>query len=354
MTRPARARLDVGALRHNLARVRACAPQSRVMAVVKANAYGHGLGWAARGLADADAFGVASIDEGRALRALGVTHPICLLEGFFEAAEIPVLSQERLSPAIHEVGQLRALERTPYPLDVWLKIDTGMHRLGFLPEECPEVMARLRAIPGIGAVRALSHFACADNQFDRATEVQMAVFQEVVSPWQVERSLANSAGILAWPGSHLEWVRPGLMLYGISPLLGRSALECDLRPVMTLESAVIAVHQLRKGAAVGYGGAFICPEDMKVGVVAIGYGDGYPRHARGGTPVLVGGVQVPLAGRVSMDMITVDLRGRPDTRVGDRAVLWGEGLPAEVVAQHADTIAYTLVCGLTSRIPREG
>lgn len=354
MSRPARARLDVHALRHNLARVRTAAPGARVMAIIKANAYGHGLGWVARGLADADAFGVASIEEGCELRALGVSQPICLLEGFFEASEIPVLSRERLSPALHEAWQLRALERTPHPLDVWLKVDTGMHRLGFLPEECPGAMARLRATPGIGTVRALSHFACADNKFDRATVVQMAVFQDVVADWKVERSLANSAGILAWPESHLEWVRPGLMLYGLSPLIGRSALECDLRPVMTLESAVIAVHTLKKGSAVGYGGDFICPEDMRVGVVAIGYGDGYPRHARPGTPVLIRGVLVPLVGRVSMDMITVDLRGRPETQVGDRVVLWGDGLPAEEVARHADTIPYTLVCGLTPRIPREG
>lgn len=353
MSRPARARLDPRALRHNLAKARALAPEARVMAVVKANGYGHGLLWAARTLSEADAFGVASIEEGRELRAGGVSQPVCLLEGFFEASEIPVLARERLMPAVHEPGQIAALASATEPLEVWLKLDSGMHRLGFPIEQAQEAYARLRAIPAISSISVLSHLASADNPFDNATRSQVECFVGATESWKVARSMANSAGILAWPETHFEWVRPGLMLYGMSPLVGRKASEFDLRPVMTFESAVIAVRVQRKGAAIGYGGDYLCPEDMPVGVIAAGYGDGYPRHAAAGTPVLVGGEVVPLIGRVSMDMITVDLRRRPQTRVGDPVVLWGRGLPAEEVARWARTIPYTLVCGVTPRIPRE-
>ncbi|MHB1951551.1 MAG: alanine racemase [Acidiferrobacteraceae bacterium] len=353
MSRPARARLDREALRHNLAKVRERVPAARVMAVIKANGYGHGLLWAARALADADAFGVASIEEAREIRAGGITHPVCLLEGFFEASEVPELVGSKIVPAIHEPGQIAALSSVPGPLEVWLKLDSGMHRLGFPMEQAQEAYNLLRANPAITKIGALSHLASADNPFDNATRAQVERFAEATRSWNVERSMANSAGILAWPATHFEWVRPGLMLYGMSPLIGRKAVEFDLRPVMTLESAVIAVRMQRRGAAIGYGGDYLCPEDMPVGVIAVGYGDGYPRHATSGTPVLVGDVIVPLIGRVSMDMITVDLRRRPRTRVGDRAVLWGRGLPAEDVAQWAGTIPYTLVCSVTPRIPRE-
>lgn len=324
------------------------------MAVIKANAYGHGLVWAAQALREADAFGVASIDEGLELRASGIAQPISLLEGFFDAAEIPLLQLQRLSPVIHHETQLQALEQTPgaRDLSVWLKIDTGMHRLGFAPDLAASALTRLQACATVASTRVMTHFANADNTFDNATHAQIELFNRVVGSLQLQRSLANSAGLVAWPRSRLEWVRPGIMLYGASPVIGRSAHELGLKPVMTLQSALIAVHRLRKGDTVGYGGDWVCPHDMPIGVVAIGYGDGYPRQMRTGAPVLVNGRRVPLIGRVSMDMIAVDLSTQPQARVGDAVVLWGAGLPAEELAPYADTVAYTLFCGVTPRIPR--
>lgn len=354
MTRPARALLDPQALRHNFARVRSHAPHARVMAVVKANGYGHGLTWVASVLHDADAFGVASLEEGLALRAAGATQPICLLEGFFEAAELPQLAAHGLEPTVHHEAQLAALEAAvlPRPLDVWLKLDTGMHRIGFPPERFAEALARLRACRGVGAIRLMSHFANADDVAGATTQQQIDCFLPFVRDARLPASLANSAGVLAWPASHLDWVRPGIMLYGASPLAGRSALELGLEPVMTLSTALIAVNRRQKGDAIGYGGDWVCPEDMPVGVAAIGYGDGYPRHARPGTPVLVNGRRVPLVGRVSMDMITLDLRGASDAQIGDPVVLWGRGLPVDEIAACAGTISYELLCRVTERIPR--
>ena len=353
MSRPARALLDAQALQHNLAQVRRHAPQSKVMAIIKANAYGHGLLWAAKTLGGADAFGVASIDEGLELRKAGIAQPICLLEGFFDAGELPLIQEQQLSPVIHHEGQLQDLANAQVnALDVWLKVDTGMHRLGFSPHAAPDALARLKACAAVKRIYALSHFANADNKFDGTTRLQIERFMTLFTEAGCERSLANSAGIVAWPDSHLEWVRPGIMLYGVSPLIGQSAEQLALRPVMTLQSAIIAVKQVSKGETVGYGGDWICPEDMPVGVIAIGYGDGYPRQMRPGAPVLINGRRMPLIGRVSMDMITVDLRSQPKTKIGDPVVLWGKGLPVEEVAPYANTIGYTLLCGVTPRIPR--
>jgi len=355
MSRPARALVDAGALRHNLQQVRLRAPHARVMAVVKANGYGHGLVWVAQSLnGAADAFGVSSVEEGIQLREAGITRPICLLEGFFTPDELPLLAKHHLEPAIHCESQLQALAQAPptVKLTVWLKIDTGMHRLGFLPPAVPDVLKRLHGSPAVANIRVMSHLACADIPSDPGTKAQIDSFLSLIQDLGLESSLANSAGILAWPQSHLVWVRPGIMLYGVSPLEGQSAAALGLRPVMTLETALIAVHARRKSEAVGYGGDWRCPEDMPVGVAAIGYGDGYPRHAAAGTPVLVNGKRVALAGRVSMDMITLDLRAQPNARVGDPVVLWGQGLPVEEVAQGAGTIAYELLCHVTERIPR--
>lgn len=356
MTRPARAILDARALRHNLAEVRRRAPGARVMAIVKANGYGHGLAWVARTLAgDVDGFGVAAAEEGLALREAGITGPICLLEGFFEADELPLLARHELSPIVHHEAQVRALEtaRLERPLSVWIKIDTGMHRLGFAPQVFASVMTRLKEAPSVGEIRAASHFASADDpQSTAATRAQIDTFNSAVADARLERSLANSAGIVAWPASHFEWVRPGIMLYGGAPLTGRTAEAVNLRPVMTLQTALIAVARRRKGDPVGYGPAFHCPEDMLVGVAAVGYGDGYPRRMPAGTPVLVNGRRAPLAGRVSMDMITIDLRTQPDAKPGDPVVLWGGGLPADEVAARAGTISYELYCHVAKRIPR--
>lgn len=352
--RPTRALINPDALRHNFARVRTFAPSAKVMAVIKANGYGHGLTWMAKTLRDAHAFGVASVEDGAVLREAGIKQPICLLEGFFHPEELPSLVRHQLSSVVHHESQLWDLEHAGKlePIDVWVKVDTGMHRLGFAPETLPEVIKRLKVCMSAGRVRLMSHFPTADNRFDTATPYQIRLVEEMSQNLNVERSLANSAGVVNWPSSHFEWVRPGVMLYGVSPMIGMSAAELDLKPVMTLTSEIISVNQRRKGDAIGYGGDWMCPEDMPVGVVAIGYGDGYPRHAPPGTPVLVNGARVPIVGRVSMDMLTVDLRGLPDARVGDPVVLWGPGLPVEEIATLSGTIGYELLCCVTSRVPR--
>jgi alanine racemase len=349
-----RAWLSAPALLHNFERVRHYAPHAKVMAIIKANAYGHGLVWVAHQLAPADAFGVASAEEGAALRAAGVRNPICLLEGFFDRDDLALIAHHRLSPALHHEGQLAALEQTDGigPVDVWVKIDTGMHRLGFPPEALPGILERLKQCAAVGAVNLMTHFANADNKFDATTKFQTDTFLRLTEDLDVQCSLANSAGIVAWPASHREWVRPGIMLYGASPVIGQTAAALDLQPVMSLRTEIIAVSRRRRGDSVGYGGDWVCPEDMPVGVAAIGYGDGYPRHAPPGTPVLVGDMRLPLIGRVSMDMITIDLRGRPETRVGDGVTLWGEGLPVDEIAQLSGTIAYELLCCVTERVPR--
>lgn len=354
MTRPVRARVDAAALRHNLSRARALAPGSQVMAVVKADAYGHGLVWAAQQLRQADAFAVAGVDEAITLREAGIHHPVSLLSGFFSTDELLLLSAYRLSPVLHTLEQVQQLAqaRLPHPVDAWLKLDSGMHRLGVLPQQFREAMSVLTASAAVARVSLMTHFACADDEASPATAEQIRQFDETVGSFEHSKSLANSAGICAWPDSHQQLVRPGIMLYGASPLMARSADELDLQPVMTLESQLIAVRDLRQGDRVGYGGDWICPQDMRVGVVACGYGDGYPRHVSAGTPVLVNGQRAPLAGRVSMDLVTVDLSAQPQAKVGDGVVLWGEGLPVDDIARAAGTISYELLCQVTARVPR--
>lgn len=352
--RAARVVIDLGALRHNLAVARRVAPRSRIMAAVKANAYGHGLVRVARALEEADAFGVAALNEALELREAGVSKPIVLLEGFFHADELELIAEHRLEVALHHLPQLEALERfnSSQPVSAWIKIDTGMHRLGFLPDQVADVRDRLLALGARIHLRGfMTHFANADDRNDPTTLRQLEQFAWATSIYEGERAIANSAGLLGWPQSHADWVRPGIMLYGASPFIGRTGVQEGLRPVMTLHSELIAVNALSRGDAVGYGGAWTCPEAMKVGVVAIGYGDGYPRHVPTGTPVLVNGKRVPLIGRVSMDMITVDLRTQPEACVGDPVVLWGEGLPVEEITESAGTISYDLLCRITRRVP---
>lgn len=357
MTRPARALVDAQALRHNVAQVRRRAPHARVMAIVKANGYGHGLVWVAKTLADVvDAFGVAAAEEGVALREAGITNAVCLLEGFFSADELALFAQYDLAPVVHHEPQVRALEavRLRRPLSVWIKVDTGMHRLGFAPEEFAPVLARLRGAAGVREIRVMSHFAGADDPEQNShTRAQINAFDSITAHSGLERSLANSAGILAWPASHFDWVRPGIMLYGGDPMVGAAAgASVGLRPVMTLMTALIAVAQRKKGDPIGYGPDYFCPQDMPVGVAAIGYGDGYPRRMPAGTPVLVNGRRVPLVGRVSMDMITLDLRTEPQAKPGDPVELWGEALSIEEIAARAGTISYELYCQVAKRIPR--
>lgn len=307
----------------------------------------------ARALEAADAFAVACIEEAIALREAGVRKPILLLEGCFEAAELPLCSRLGFAIGVHDPSQVDMLEqaRLERPLRVWLKIDTGMHRLGIAPEQAPAVWRRLRDCPTVApAIQLMSHLARSDERDCDYTLKQQRLFAEISRLIPGERSLANSAAVLAWPQTHYEWVRPGLMLYGASPFADTLANMEGLQPVMTLATRLIAVKRVRRGEPVGYGGAWACPEDMDVGVAAIGYADGYPRHAPPGAPVLVNGRRAALAGRVSMDMLGIDLRGHPEAKVGDPVILWGQGLPIEQVAQAAGTIPYTLMCGITARV----
>ena len=353
MTRPARVVINLGALHHNLARVRELSPKSRIMAIVKADAYGHGITRVANVLSSVHAFGVACLEEARELRAAEISQPVVLLEGPYAASELNEIAHLNLEVVIHDMSQVEMLENVNLtrPVPVWLKIDSGMHRLGFLPELFPQVWQRLHACKSVAEeIRLMTHLASANDRENPMTTIQMECFRNLCRDIKAEQTIANSAGILAFPESHANWVRPGLMLYGASPLIDSHGDTEGLQPVMTLESQLIAVKKLSANEPVGYGATWHCPEDMPVGVVAAGYGDGYPRHAPSGTPVLVNGERVSLIGRASMDMLIVDLRKQPHARVGDPVILWGDGLPVEEIANHAGTIPYELLCGVHKRL----
>lgn len=353
MTPAACAVLDLDAARHNLFKVRQCAPNAKVMAVIKANGYGHGLLRMAEALQQVDAFAVARVDEGIRLRKAGFKNRIAVLEGFTCTEELDELLHYQLDVVVHCPAQLEILEARiePGTCAVWLKIDTGMNRLGFKAAEFNAVYQRLSQCARVKQpISLMTHFANADDANDDQTLKQIDLFKQTVDGFPCERSLANSAGILGWESSLSDWVRPGVMLYGISPFPDSTGQQLGLKPVMSLHSRLIAVKQIEAGETVGYGGSWICQKPTTLGVVAIGYGDGYPRHAKTGTPVLVNGKRVPLVGRVSMDMMTVDLENQSDAKPGDPVTLWGEGLPIEEIAHWADTIAYTLVCGVTQRV----
>lgn len=348
-----RALIDHAALRHNLAVVRRHAPGSRVWAVIKANAYGHGMLLAAQSLVSADGLAVARVDEAVRLRDAGVERPILVLEGAVFPDEVGLAAHHRFELALHQEEQVSLLEQVPsvHSLQVWIKVDTGMHRLGFAPEDVPAILERVSHCTAVVRPPGLmTHLANADDPADPLTERQCRRLKTLAGEGGQLLSIGNSAGILTCAASRTDWVRPGIMLYGGSPFTGRSAAELGLKPVMTLASPLIAVKRLRRGDAVGYGSTWVCPEDMPVGVVGIGYGDGYPRHCKSGTPVLIHGHRVPLVGRVSMDMISTDLRGLPEARVGDQVILWGEGLPVDEIAGCAGTISYELLCRVTGRV----
>ncbi|NRB67529.1 MULTISPECIES: alanine racemase [Vibrio] len=348
--------IDLDALQHNLKQIKSQAPNSKIMAVVKANSYGHGLRHIAKYATDADAFGVARIEEALQLRACGVVTPILLLEGFYSSGDLPVLVTNNIQTVVHCEEQLEALEQAELdtPVVVWLKIDSGMHRLGVRPEQYWDFVSRLKACRNVAKpLRYMSHFGCADELDKSTTTEQTELFLSLTDGCEGERSLAASAGLLAWHNSHLDWVRPGIIMYGVSPFNDKTAQQMGYQPVMTLKSHLIAVREVKAGESVGYGGMWTSQRDTKVGVIAIGYGDGYPRTAPNGTPVLVNGRKVPIAGRVSMDMLTVDLGPDANDKVGDEAILWGQSLPAEEVACHIGTIAYELVTKLTSRVEME-
>jgi len=352
MSRPARARINLQALQHNFSLVQQAAPDSQIMAIIKANAYGHGLIRIAQALPAAAAFGVSCLDEAIALREAGFDRRIVLLEGLFGPEDINLVGGYRLDVVIHHDSQLQWLAQGELlrPLDVWLKIDTGMHRLGFHPDSIRAIAARLQQIPQVQRVRYMTHFCCADDLDNTDTRSQIEAFNAAVAAVEGEHSLANSAGILGWPAARVDWVRPGIMLYGGSPLAARSAESLGLQPVMTLATRLIAVNALKQGDAIGYGGDWQCPSDMTIGVAAIGYGDGYPRHAPSGTPLRVNARAASLVGRVSMDMISIDLDNVPNAQVGDEVILWGDDLPVDEVAAAATTISYELLCGVGSRV----
>ncbi|MDZ7662470.1 alanine racemase [Thiohalophilus sp.] len=351
MTRATRATLNLRALQHNLTIARRHAPDSKLMAIIKANGYGHGMIEVAQALNDADAFGVACLDEAIALREAGIPQPIVLLEGFVRADELRLIDGFQLQPVIHHPAQIDMLEASSGPaLTVWLKVDTGMHRLGVTPEQVPAILTRLLSCPRVGAVRLMTHLANADDRDDDYTLEQIRRFESLDELSVAARSIANSAGLLGWAQSASDWARPGIMLYGVSPFNNSIGEQHDLRPVMTLRAQLIAINTHKAGEPIGYGGSWRCPEPMPVGVVAIGYGDGYPRHVPSGTPVLLNNKRVPIVGRVSMDMLCLDLRDCPKAAIGDEVILWGEGLPVEAIAEAAGTIGYELLCKVTSRV----
>ncbi|MDP2097076.1 MAG: alanine racemase [Methylobacter sp.] len=352
MTPAAYAELNLGALQHNLDKVRGCAPDAKVMAVIKANGYGHGLIRMAEALKQADAFAVARVDEGIRLRNAGLGHRIAVLEGFTCAEELEKLQYYQLDAVVHCLSQLDIFDAIAgQPIAAWLKLDTGMNRLGFKAEAFNAVYQRLSQCAVIKQpINLMTHFANADDISDDKTLKQISLFQQTVAGLPGERSLANSAAILAWESSLSDWVRPGIMLYGISPFPDATGQQLGLKPVMSLHSRLIAVKPIEAGDTVGYGGSWTCKKSTMLGVVAIGYGDGYPRYAKIGTPVLINGQRVPLIGRVSMDMMTVDLGLDTEAKPGDPVTLWGDDLPVEEIALCADTIPYTLVCGVTQRV----
>jgi alanine racemase len=323
------------------------------MAVIKANAYGHGLLRAARALAAADGFALLELDDAIRLRDAGYRQPIVLLEGFFAEAELAPILQNGLSVVLHNAEQLEMLKtlRGDRKLDVFVKFNTGMNRLGFPAESAASILQQLDAIACIGERMLATHFSDAEGV--SGIELQMRSFERLVARPGFQCSLANSAALLRFPEARGDWVRPGIMLYGSSPLEERTAQRLGLKPAMTLTSRIIAVQQLKKGDTVGYGSLFMADRNMRIGVVACGYADGYPRHAWNGTPVLVDGVRVPMAGRVSMDMLSVDLTDVPQAGVGAPVTLWGAGLPVEEVAAAAGTVSYELLCALARRVPVE-
>ena len=346
------AQIDLSALRHNLAVARRHTPNSKQLAVIKADAYGHGMLRVAQALEAADAFAVARLVEARALREAGITKDIVVLEGITDKDELEQAQALHLQLVVHQHEQIHLLEQaTGTALAIWLKVDTGMHRLGFSTDEVRQAHQRLSACRVVAQPPVLmTHLANADDLNDSMTHSQCERFHQATEGLAGSRSIANSAGILGWPKSHAEWSRPGIMLYGASPFINSRASDYDLQPVMTLSTTLLAIKSCRKGDAVGYGGHWHCPEDMPVGIAAIGYGDGYPRHAPATTPVWVNGQRVSLIGRVSMDMICLDLRTVTEARIGDPVRLWGSDLPAEDVADKVGTISYELFCRLTQRV----
>ena len=353
MTRPSRVIIDIKALEHNFSRIKELVHNSKVMAIIKADAYGHGIVRVAKTLRDADAFGVACLEEAEQLRIASITTPIILLEGPYKPNDLSLIIKLNLEVVIHNEYQLELLEKSKIdgPIKVWLKIDTGMHRLGFSVDKTEEMLRRLMLCRNINSTPILmSHLATANEKNHALTYQQLDIFREISKIVNIEKTIANSAAIINFPDVHFDWVRPGLMLYGVSPLINSCGHDHGLKSVMTLESEIISIQYLSKGDPVGYGATWRCPENMPVGIIAAGYGDGFPRHAKSGTPILVNNIRCPLIGRASMDMLTIDLRNQSNAKIGDRVVLWGGSLPIEEIATYAETIPYELLCGVHKRL----
>jgi alanine racemase len=354
MTPMVSATIDTAALRHNLGRVRNLAPRSKVMAVIKANAYGHGLIATARALEAADSFAVARVDEGITLRSAGIQKRTVLLEGVFDRAQLEAAAGAGFELVVHTVEQIDLLREAGAgePFNVWLKLDSGMNRLGFKGKDFAAARSGLSALPRVKSpINLFTHLACADDPELPATNEQLGRFAEATHSLPGERSIANSAAMMSFPQAQADWVRPGLLLYGVSPFGGSIGADFGLKPAMTLHSHVIAIKELVAGERVGYGGNWSASRPTRLAVAAVGYGDGYPRSLGSGSPVLVNGRRAPLAGRVSMDMIGIDVTDLPQKpRLGDPVILWGTGLPVEEIAVWADTIPYELLCGISQRV----
>lgn len=356
MIKSATAKISATSLKHNIEVIKQKAPQSKIIAVVKANAYGHGVLFVSSILEPlVDGFGVARLQEALALRSHGITKGILLLEGFFSQQDLAILAVNNIQTVVHCEEQLQALEQAtlPNPIKVWLKIDTGMHRLGVRLEQVDYFYQRLQHCPNVLAdIGFVSHFSRADELDCDYTPCQLQRFVQATAHKPAQRSIAASGGILFWPASHLEWIRPGIIMYGIAPNQ-QNGTDYGLQPVMTLTSSLIAVRDHQQGEPVGYGGTWISPADTKIGVVAIGYGDGYPRNIPSGTPVYINGRLVPIVGRVSMDMLTVDLGKESFDKVGDEVILWGKELPIEEIARQTGLLSYELITKLTPRVITE-
>jgi alanine racemase len=349
--RPILARIDCAALRHNLGAARRRAPRSRIWAVVKANAYGHGLARAARAFSGADGLALIELEAALELRRSGERRPLLLMQGFFSPEELDPIAAHGLTAVMHDAGQLAMLEkaRLPGKIAVIAKLNTGMNRLGFAAESLRGVLDRLRHCPNVSEIALMTHFADADGK--RGVRSQLERFEAATAGVDLPKSAANSAALLRYPESHKDWVRPGIMLYGCSPFPDESAEALGLKPAMTLASELIAVRDLRPGDGVGYGETYAARGPMRIGIVACGYADGYPRHAPTGTPILVAGKRTRTVGRVAMDMLFADLTGIPEAAAGSPVTLWGEGLSADEVAASAGTVSYELLCALSARVP---
>jgi len=353
MTPAAYALVNLAAVKHNISKIRDYAPQAKIMAVIKANAYGHGLLRIAEVLQEVDAIAVARADEGIRLRLSGFSNRIVILEGFVCKQELEDLIKYDLDVVVHSVSQVDiiAMYQGQKKVTIWLKLDTGMNRLGLKSTEFTPAYQRLLACSCVNQPFFLmTHLSSADDPHSPVTQQQVNLFKDTVKTYPGEKSIANSAGIIAWHDSLTDWVRPGVMLYGVSPFSDSVGKDFGLKPVMSLHSRLIAIKNIGAGEVVGYAGTWLSKQQTRLGVVAIGYGDGFPRCAQTGTPVLVNGKRVPLVGRVSMDMITVDLSSQMNAQAGDPVTLWGEGLAVEEIARYSDTIPYTLLCGITQRV----